>query len=71
MGWVRNVVLMNVYLGLEKPQWVGICSCVVGVVLLDHGGDGHLQVLRLFAAEAVTGVGGGGMVLIGDHVNSI
>ncbi len=20
MGWVRNVVLMNVYLGLEKPQ---------------------------------------------------
>jgi hypothetical protein len=24
MGWVRNVVLMNVYLGLEKPQGVGI-----------------------------------------------
>jgi hypothetical protein len=24
MGWVRNVVLMNVYLGLEKPQRVGI-----------------------------------------------
>ncbi len=23
MGWVRNVVLMNVYLGLEKPQGVG------------------------------------------------
>ncbi len=24
MGWVRNVVLMNVYLDLEKPQGVGI-----------------------------------------------
>jgi hypothetical protein len=24
MGWVRNVVLMNVYLGMEKPQRVGI-----------------------------------------------
>jgi hypothetical protein len=24
MGWVRNVVLRNVYLGLEKPQGVGI-----------------------------------------------
>jgi hypothetical protein len=24
MGWVRNVVLMNVYLGLEKPQGAGI-----------------------------------------------
>jgi hypothetical protein len=24
MGWVRNVVLINVYLGLEKPQGVGI-----------------------------------------------
>jgi hypothetical protein len=24
MGWVRNVVLMIVYLGLEKPQGVGI-----------------------------------------------
>jgi hypothetical protein len=24
MGWVRNVVLMKVYLGLEKPQGVGI-----------------------------------------------
>jgi hypothetical protein len=24
MGWVCNVVLMNVYLGLEKPQGVGI-----------------------------------------------
>jgi hypothetical protein len=24
MGWVRNVVLMSVYLGLEKPQGVGI-----------------------------------------------
>jgi hypothetical protein len=24
MGWVRNVVLMNVYLGLEKPQGVWI-----------------------------------------------
>jgi hypothetical protein len=24
MGWVRNVVLMNVYLGLEKPRGVGI-----------------------------------------------
>ncbi len=24
MGWVRNVVLMNVYLCLEKPQGVGI-----------------------------------------------
>ncbi len=23
MGWVRNVVLMSVYLGLEKPQGVG------------------------------------------------
>ncbi len=24
MGWVRNVVLMNVYLSLEKPQGVWI-----------------------------------------------
>jgi hypothetical protein len=24
MDWVRNVVLLNVYLGLEKPQGVGI-----------------------------------------------
>ncbi len=24
MGWVRNVVLMKVYLDLEKPQGVGI-----------------------------------------------
>ncbi len=24
MGWVRNVVLMNVYLDLEKPRGVGI-----------------------------------------------
>jgi hypothetical protein len=24
MGWVRNVILMNVYLGLGKPQGVGI-----------------------------------------------
>ncbi len=24
MGWVHNVALMNVYLGLEKPQGVGI-----------------------------------------------
>jgi hypothetical protein len=24
MGWVRNVVLMNVYLSLEKPQVVRI-----------------------------------------------
>jgi hypothetical protein len=24
MGWVRNVVLMNVYFGPEKPQGVGI-----------------------------------------------
>ncbi len=24
MGWVPNVVLMNVYLGLEKPQGAGI-----------------------------------------------
>jgi hypothetical protein len=24
VGWVRNVVLMNVYLGQEKPQGVGI-----------------------------------------------
>jgi hypothetical protein len=24
MGWVRNVVLMSVYLGLEKPQGVRI-----------------------------------------------
>ncbi len=24
MSWVRNVVLMNVYLGLEKPQGVRI-----------------------------------------------
>jgi hypothetical protein len=24
MGWVRNVVLMSFYLGLEKPQGVGI-----------------------------------------------
>ncbi len=24
MGWVRNVVLMNICLGLEKPQGVGI-----------------------------------------------
>jgi hypothetical protein len=23
MGWVRNVVLINVYLGLEKPHGVG------------------------------------------------
>ncbi len=24
MGWVRNVVLINVYLGLENPGGVGI-----------------------------------------------
>jgi hypothetical protein len=24
MGWVRSVVLMNVYLGLENPGGVGI-----------------------------------------------
>jgi hypothetical protein len=26
MGWVRNVVLMNVYFGSGKPQGVGISS---------------------------------------------
>jgi hypothetical protein len=34
MGWVRNVVLMNVYSGLEKPQ---------GVRISDGGPDGQVR----------------------------
>ncbi len=34
MGRVHNVVLMNVYLGLEKPQGVGIS---------DGGPDGQVR----------------------------
>jgi hypothetical protein len=34
MGWVHNVVLMNVYLGLEKPQGFGIS---------DGGPDGQVR----------------------------
>jgi hypothetical protein len=37
MGWVRNVVLMSVYLGLEKPQGVGI---------LGGGPDGQMREIQ-------------------------
>jgi hypothetical protein len=37
MGWVHNVVLMNVYLGLEKPQGVGI---------LGWGPDGQVREMQ-------------------------
>ncbi len=37
MGWVRNVVLMSVYLGLEKPQGVGI---------LGRGPDGQVREIQ-------------------------
>ncbi len=38
MGWVRNVVLMNVYLGLEKPQGVGISG--EGATWAGEGNEG-------------------------------
>jgi hypothetical protein len=37
MGWVRNVVLMNVYFGCGKPQRVGISG---------RGPDGQVREMR-------------------------
>jgi hypothetical protein len=37
MGWVRNVVLMSVYLGLEKPK---------GVRILGGGSDGQVREIQ-------------------------
>jgi hypothetical protein len=37
MGWVRNVGLMNVYLGLEKPQ---------GVRILGEGPHGQVREMK-------------------------
>jgi hypothetical protein len=38
MGWVRNVVLMNVYFGSEKPQGVGISG--------GEGPDGQMEEMQ-------------------------
>jgi hypothetical protein len=37
MGWVRNVVLMNVYFGFRKPQGVGISG---------RGPDGQVREIQ-------------------------
>jgi hypothetical protein len=49
MGWVRNVVIMNVYLGLEKPQGVGI-SC--------EGPHGQVREMRGVSLRATRERGG-------------
>jgi hypothetical protein len=49
MGWVRNVVLMNVYLGLEKPQGVGISG---------EGPHGQVRKMRGVSLRATRERGG-------------
>jgi hypothetical protein len=49
MGWVRNVVLMNVYLGLEKPQ---------GVRISGEGPHGHVREMRGVSLRATRERGG-------------
>ncbi len=49
MGWVRNVVLMNVYLGLEKPQGVGISG---------EGPHGQVREMRGVSLRATRERGG-------------
>ncbi len=49
MGWVRNVVLMNVYLGLEKPQ---------GVAISGEGPHGQVREMRGVSLRATRERGG-------------
>jgi hypothetical protein len=49
MGWVRNVILMNVYLGLEKPQGVGISG---------EGPHGQVREMRGVSLRATRERGG-------------
>jgi hypothetical protein len=49
MGWVRNVVLMNVYLGLEKPRGVGI---------LGEGPHGQVREMKGVSLRATQERGG-------------
>ncbi len=49
MGWVRNVVLMNVYLGLEKPQ---------GVRILGEGPHGQVREMKGVSLRATRERGG-------------
>jgi hypothetical protein len=49
MGWVRNVVLMNVYLSLEKPQGVGISG---------EGPHGQVREMRGVSLRATRERGG-------------
>jgi hypothetical protein len=49
MGWVRNVVLMNVNLGLEKPQGVGISG---------EGSHGQVRAMKGVSLRATRERGG-------------